>query len=120
MGLANPFELLASDLMDEVAAVVHDAGIAFGFGGIGRLGDTRLPIDPDLVYAQYARLGADRALVSRVFVTPDHRELDLAAEVRRARERIEQWRGSDPASLTAARTELRSSVRALVAAKQGH
>ena len=61
-----------------------------GIGGIGRLADAGLPVAPDLVYAQYPRLGATAALVSRSFLAGP---CDLALEVRRSRERLAWWAG---------------------------
>lgn len=94
LGLENHFELLGSRLMDFLSEVVIEAGIPFGFGGIGRVGDERLPMPPDLIYAQYPRLKADRALVSRVFLTPDHTRLNLKYEVESFRHRIDEWYNS--------------------------
>jgi hypothetical protein len=91
LGLKNHFELLRFRFMDMLSQVVTRAGIPFGFGGIARVNDKRLPMPSDLVYAQYPRLRADRALVSRVFVTPDYTKLDLTREVARFRSRMNEW-----------------------------
>jgi HpcH/HpaI aldolase/citrate lyase family protein len=106
LGLPNRFMLLASTLAARVAAAVTGAGLRFGAGGIGRAGDDSLPIPADLVYAQYARLGASAALISRSFVGPDAAAVDLAREVERSRARMAEWRTRDPAELEAARLEL--------------
>ena len=82
-----------------------DAGLPLGIGGIGRLGDTSVPVAPDLVYAQHARLGASAALIARSFLAPG---IDLAAEVRRTRERLAYWRTCEPAEIDAATAALRS------------
>lgn len=94
LGLENHFELLGSRLMDFLSEVVVEAEIPFGFGGIGRVTDERLPMPSDMVYAQYPRLRADRALISRVFLTPDHSKLDLKYEVESFRNRINEWYNS--------------------------
>jgi hypothetical protein len=117
LGLDSHFELLTSSLMDWLSQTVRDAGIPFGFGGVGRHGDERLPIPADLVYAQYPRLGADRALVSRVFVSPDYRTLDLAAEVALFRSRISHWCGAPPEALSEVRGDLRARAARLSAAR---
>ena len=88
LGLRNRFALLATPLLEDIAARVHAAGLPLGIGGLGRLGDTSVPVAPDLVYAQHARLGASSALIARTFLGGD----DLAAEVRRARARLAHWR----------------------------
>lgn len=91
LGLNSHFELLRYQFMTNLANIVHHAGIPFGFGGIGRVTDDRLPIPSDLIYAQYPRLGADRALVSRVFTSPDYTRLDLTQEVTAFRRRMDEW-----------------------------
>jgi len=99
LGLKSHFELLGSGLMDFLSEVVVEAGIPFGFGGIGRAGDESLPMPPDMVYAQYPRLKADRALVSRVFLTPDYTKLDLKYEVESFRHRMNEWYNSPDSEL---------------------
>ena len=106
LGLPNRFALLASDIAARVAATVTDAGLPFGAGGIGRAGDDSLPIPADLVYAQYARLGATAALISRSFIGDDPAAIDLPHEVERARARMAEWRARGEAELEAARIEL--------------
>ncbi|MGH2841911.1 MAG: aldolase/citrate lyase family protein [Solirubrobacteraceae bacterium] len=105
IGAPNRFALLATPLMEDVAERVHDAGLPLGLGGLGRLGDTSVPVPPDLVYAQHARLGGSAALIARSFLAPGG---DLAAEVRRARERLDHWRACDDAELRAATEALRA------------
>ncbi len=86
LGLRNHFELLVSPVMDMLSDVVKSAGLAFGFGGIGRIDDAALPVAPELVYPQYIRLQADRALLSRVFLRSRYTEGELASEVLKARD----------------------------------
>lgn len=111
MKLASHFEVLASDVMDVAAETVHRAGLPFGFGGVGRHGDTRLPIPADLVYAQLARLAASRTLISRVFVDESDGVVALDQEVLRVRERLDYWSRQPPQDLLAARDDLRRRVR---------
>ncbi len=85
LGLSSHFELLVSPVMDMLSDVINSAGLPFGFGGIGRMDDKCLPVGPDLVYPQYVRLRADRALVSRVFLRSDGSPEQLATDVSRAR-----------------------------------
>lgn len=114
LGMPNRFMLLVSPVADRVARAVKAAGLPFGAGGIGRAGDDSLPVPADLVYAQYARLGATAALVSRSFFGEDPEALDVAAEIARARRRMEEWRACGAEELEAARAEL--SERAAAAA----
>ncbi|MEW5981239.1 MAG: aldolase/citrate lyase family protein [Acidobacteriota bacterium] len=118
LGLASHFEVLVSDFLTNIARVVVDAGLPFGFGGVGRLGDSSLPIPPDLVYAQYPRLRATRALISRVFVTPDQARLDLQDEVRITRQRLTFWARQPEDELQRATVALMTAVSSLIVAQE--
>jgi hypothetical protein len=93
--------------MTDAAACVRAAGRPFGFGGIGRAGDTTLPVAADLIYAEYARLGARRALLARSFA---FNALTAAADVHQALGRLAYWRRAPMAALDAAHAELESRV----------
>ncbi len=110
MKLSNHFEVLTSGLLDLLAQIMSETTIPFGFAGIGRINDARLPIPSDLIYAQYPRLGATRALVSRVFYSPDFHSLDLTSEVRAARTALNRWHEAGREEQQAALTMLRSKV----------
>jgi hypothetical protein len=100
------FEVMASPLLVKVSAVVRGAGMPFGFGRIGRPDDRNLPVDPELVYAQYPRLMADRAFVSRYFLLPDPDRIDLVRSVADFRARMNDWASRDSVALEAARIAL--------------
>ncbi|OGI43128.1 MAG: hypothetical protein A2150_01975 [Candidatus Muproteobacteria bacterium RBG_16_64_11] len=85
LGLNSHFALLVSELMESLCGTLHAAGIRYGFGGIGRAGDNDLPIPADLIYAQYPRLNASGALISRAFYEPDALGIDWSLEILRAR-----------------------------------
>jgi hypothetical protein len=110
-GLRNQFEVLCSDVLESACAKLRAAGIRFGLAGIGRAGDTALPIPSELVYPQYPRLGARGAIVSRVFFSSTG-ERDLAADVADARARLDHFAALLPAVLAGARTDLRHAVAA--------
>ncbi len=105
------FEVMASPLLVRISEAVRGAGLPFGFGRVGRADDRGLPVDPDLVYAQYPRLQADRAFVSRFFLMPDPERIDLAAAVARFRQRMNEWGIADPAALERARQALLDAAR---------
>jgi hypothetical protein len=117
MGLATHFEVLVSEFMDTLSKTIRDAGIPFGFCGVGRTADQGLPISPDSIYAQYARLGGTRALVSRVFTAPDPDQVDFKREIKLVRERLDHWGKQDSAKLDNAREDLRQRVAELRNAK---
>ncbi len=105
------FEVMASPLLVRISKAVRDAGLPFGFGRVGRADDRGLPVDPDLVYAQYPRLKADRAFVSRYFLMPDPERIDLGAAVARFRRRMNEWEHADPDRLEGARLALLEAAR---------
>jgi hypothetical protein len=109
LGLGSPFEVVGSDLFENIAAQVHRAGLRFGFGGLARVDDHTLPVPPDLVFAQYARVGARAAWLSRSFFrAPD--AIDVAREVTRLRERLDFWFAQPTSVLLEKRDELRRRV----------
>jgi hypothetical protein len=103
LGLRNRWMALGGDLVTEASAIVLDADLRLGLGGIGRAGDANLPVPSDLVYAQYARTGARAALISRSFFDGG---ADLATQVARARDALAAWCRRSPADLAAAHAEL--------------
>lgn len=109
LGLASRWQALAGERLAVAARAVHAAGRGFGFGGIGGVLDDGLPIPTDLIYAEYARVGATAALVARAFPTAG----DLGLEVARARDRLAAWRAVPPAALAAAHADLARRAAAL-------
>jgi hypothetical protein len=99
--MSNRFAVMADPLMDRIAGAVLSAGIRFGVGGVGRVvtSDDTLPIPSDLIYAQYPRLRATAALISRAFFGGEPESVDLTAEVRKARQRLDWWHMQSPAAL---------------------
>jgi 2-keto-3-deoxy-L-rhamnonate aldolase RhmA len=108
----NRFALMASPLMERVAAAVERQGLRLCIGGIGRALDDSQPIPTDLIYAQYARLNATGALVSRAFFGGNRAAIDVGAEVARCRQRMAHWRRQDVAELNAARSHFVALVGA--------
>jgi hypothetical protein len=113
-GVADQFELVASDLMTGIAQQVRAKGLPFGFGGLGRAGDETLPIPSDLVIAQHARLGSTSAWLSRSFFSSEPPTVDLHTEVARLRARLAYWAAQPDGALAAARNRLRRHLRELV------
>jgi hypothetical protein len=109
LGVKNHFAVLCSTLLEEACATLVAAGFPFAVGGIGRALDASLPIPSELVYAQYPRLGATGALVSRVFFK-DLPQEQFAPEVTRARERLTYWSQQSTSRLREAREELQALV----------
>lgn len=112
MAVANHFELVASDLMTTISDQVRACGLRFGFGGLARAFDDRLPVPSDLVMAQHARLSSTSSWISRSLFGSDPPSVDLAAEVARLRERLAYWFAQPKDVLDEQRDALRRHLRA--------
>jgi citrate lyase beta subunit len=104
--VANPFEVLASPLLDMVSNEVRRRGLRWSIGGVARVDDESLAIPADLVHAQYPRLGATGAWISRSFFKGMPPEATLKGEIHRLRSRLTEWSAQSPESLERARHEL--------------
>lgn len=111
LGLASHFDVVVSGLMERIAAEVHEAGVRFGFGGLARVDDNALAVPPDLVCAQYARLGATSAWLARSFYN-GLEPAETGDAVRRLRARLDYWTSQSPVELSAARERLVAAIRA--------
>lgn len=106
LGVENHFEVLASPLIDMLAAEVLRKGLPLAIGGVGRVGDTTVPVPPDLVYAQYPRLGATGAWLARSFINAVPSPGGLNDAILALRNRLNEWAASPLEDLERARREL--------------
>jgi citrate lyase beta subunit len=106
LGVANHFEVLASPLIDMLAAEVRRKGLPLGIGGVGRVDDASLPVPSDLVHAQYPRLGASGAWIARSFFKTQNRNVDFGRQVQAIRKRLNDWAQAPPDVLERAREDL--------------
>lgn len=108
-GMNSQFELLAAPPMEAFARTVAASGKRLGLGGLGRTDDESLPIAPELIYAQYPRLGAQSAWLARSFTA--NRPLgELAGAIVRLRGRLDHWARQDAKALEAARKALSDRI----------
>jgi citrate lyase beta subunit len=110
-GVRSHFEVLASPLIDMLAGEVRRAGLPLAVGGVARVDDLGLPIAPDLVYAQFPRLGATGAWLARSFFRGVPPGWELGPAVRAVRRRLSHWARASPAALERAREDLAQQVR---------
>jgi HpcH/HpaI aldolase/citrate lyase family len=110
-GVESHFEVLASPLLDALAGEVRRAGLLLSVGGVARPDDTGLPVPPDLVYAQFPRLGATGAWLARSFFRLPRP--DLASAIGALRRRLTEWASASPQELEHARKELATAARRL-------
>ena len=101
----NRFSLLCSDWMEEICAIPKRFETPFGLGGIARIVDGDMPMPPDLIYAQYARLGARCAVISRSF-TNDISAQQLGGELAKSKARLDYWFAQSKEGLQEAHDEL--------------
>ena len=59
------FELLADGTVETICAKLKKAGVRYGFGGVGRIGEGKLPAE--LILAEHVRLGSHMVILSRSF-----------------------------------------------------
>jgi 2-keto-3-deoxy-L-rhamnonate aldolase RhmA len=116
LGWPSHFHVLVSDFLEKICATVLAAGHRLGVGGLGRAGDSELPVPADLVTAQMARLGATASLVSRAFFRKPV-PLDLAGEFLRLRALLDRCAAQSPQWHAAQRAELQACVSRLFSAK---
>jgi hypothetical protein len=89
-----------------LAAEVLRKGLPLAIGGVGRVGDTTLPVPADLVYAQYPRLGATGAWLARSFANTVLSPGDFQSEILALRNRLNEWAAAPAEDLECARAEL--------------
>jgi 2-keto-3-deoxy-L-rhamnonate aldolase RhmA len=112
LGLRNRFEVLIRPELEVAAHAFTSAGIRLGVGGVGRPAASGLPIRPDLIYAQYPRLGATAALLARSFLdglAPG--QCALADAVSAVRRQLLAWYREGADAIDHARRELAALVR---------
>ena len=110
--VTSHFEILISPVMDLIAKLVKEAGLPLSVGGVARYEMTTLPVSPDLVLAQYPRLNATGAWISRSMVNSMRSEQEISAVVKELRNRLTYWSLKSSYELEAARQELRACLRA--------
>jgi hypothetical protein len=109
MGLKSHFELLVSPLAAALAEAAARAGLRLSAGGVASPRDECLPVPPDLVLAQYPRLGITGSWLSRSFVSRRAGH-DVAEGVEAIRRRLDQWSQAAPEDLEAARRRLAGAI----------
>lgn len=115
LDVSNHFEVLASPLLDGLAREVRAAGLPLSIGGVARVDDTDLPIPPDLIYAQFPRLGATGAWIARSFFHGASAQRDFGQAIEAIRRRLTEWASASPHDIERARSELARQARSMAA-----
>src|SRR6185312_6204173 len=111
LGMGSHFEVLASPIAAMAAEEAARAGLPFSAGGVTYPGDLGLPVDPDLVLAQYPRLEATGAWLFRSFLAKATDGDAMARGVGAIRDRLDHWGAASHQELAAARVELEAVAR---------
>lgn len=113
------FEPLAKGHLDDAAAILSEAGLPFGIGGVARLGEGLVPAE--VVLGEHVRLGSTWVILSRTFhrrtETLDDLEanLDFSTELKALRARYEDWQKATAEEIETNRMTLRSLVAQVIA-----
>lgn len=62
------FELVSNGMVEYLIEKIKKAGLPFGFGGIGKIGRTDLPIKAEMLVLEHYRLGSTRVILSQAFL----------------------------------------------------
>jgi citrate lyase beta subunit len=128
LGRTVIFEVVCERMLDSIAAACHRAGIIFGFGGVACDSAKPLPVSPELILAEQARLKSEVGLLGRSFrrLCGEASSQQLARDVRWIRETLKQCLDAGPAvyerNLSRLRTEVdawKKSVTATPARRDG-
>lgn len=116
--IPSRFETLTNWMMDRMAEIVNDAGVPFHVGGVTGLRDPAMPIPGALVAAQYPRIRATGALVTRAFIQAAPTKEELTREVSYLRQYLNEAAGWEPQQWESKRQELKQFIRDQLA--KGH
>jgi len=118
MKLDFMFELLSGGIIEYLAERVRAASVRFGFGGIARLGEGKVPAE--LILSEHVRLGSEMVILSRSFrgraqnLKDLQSEIDLSTEISRIRKVVEIFQSAPPEERLANQRRLREAVRGAV------
>lgn len=110
MGLNFLFEPMAARLLDPAAAVLNQAGVTWGVGGVARIGQGELPAET--VLGEHVRLGSEWIILSRAFHSGATTSaalletLDFPTEIEKLRQAEIHWRSADENTLLDNQREL--------------
>ncbi|WP_018138750.1 MULTISPECIES: aldolase/citrate lyase family protein [unclassified Thioalkalivibrio] len=118
-GLDFLFEPLAGGMLEVPAALCREAGIAFGFGGVGAVGKGEVPAES--ILGEHVRLGSEWVILSRAFrevvsqEDPATGTARLRGELERLQAAEQQFRAAPAEALLENRDEVRSRIFRLAA-----
>lgn len=109
LGQRFMFEPLANGELDPVADAVQKRGLRFGFGGIARLNEGRLPGRD--VLAEHLRLGSTAVILSRTFNASDRVDSVFEREIDALRTEEARLVSRDPQEVERDRVRIAARIR---------
>jgi hypothetical protein len=105
-------------ILDALASEVRRANLPLSLCGVARPDDASLPVSADLVLAQFPRLGATGAWISRSFFRGAPSDWNLREAIAAVRQCLTEWASASPESLERARADLAEQARAFASSPE--
>ena len=118
LGTRFMFEALADGLVDDMAHILREASVPFGFGGVARAGEGLLAAE--FLLGEHARLGSTAAILSRTFhrqantIEEMRTQFDFAAEISKLRRCYSYFANASVDLLQLNRHEVTRSIHSIV------
>jgi 2-keto-3-deoxy-L-rhamnonate aldolase RhmA len=118
MGCRFMFEPLVNGHVESMANILRDKNIAFGIGGLARVGEGALPAE--MLLSEHVRLGSSCAILSRTFhrqassIEEIQAQMNFADEVQRLRDAFSVSCKKRPEELNLERLNVKALVARIV------
>lgn len=122
LGHKTIFTPLCNGMIENLSALLGRQKIPFGFGGIARLSNAGLPVNPERVLAEQVRLGAGIGWLGRTFrgkMETQRRPGELATEVDLIRKAIHKWESASEEAFFENRNILMKEIAAWETSSNG-
>lgn len=115
-GYKTIFEPVLNGTMEEYADIINRKKLPWGFGGIGKVSDTSVPIDPKLILYEQIRLNTSIGWLGRSFrdaLDKENIEISIKKETSLLREFLQKYVGASNYFLQYKHEELLKRIRIL-------
>lgn len=110
-GKDHAFELILDGTVSNLCDILRRSKLPFGFGGIGCLSRTDLPVPPELILAEQVCQGATRGWLGRTFREAE--SSSLGENIQSIREAVSYWSKANEESKTQMSNKLRFHIAKL-------
>lgn len=118
LGYSTIFEPICNGIIDNLSALLRKKGIPFGFGGIARLSERSLPVDPEVILAEQVRQGASIGWLGRTFrgnMETRRSPGELEYEIQLIHKAVDRWEAAPESAFIQNRKTLISEVESWAA-----